>query len=56
MTEYRVKGEIVARDNRTPVMTGWLMISEAEAEGIRLGCEIRGWENTEIQERERHND
>lgn len=54
MTEYRIKGEYGPGDIQ--VYTEWFDFRESKVHGIKLGLEIRGWENTQIEQRERSED
>ena len=48
MTEFRVVGTV----GETGVMTHWMDCPRGEAVGVQAGLEIRGWEDTDIEERD----
>lgn len=50
MTEYRVKGETGSGD--ITVFTEWFDDTKPKVQGIEIGLRLKGWVNTEIEEKE----
>jgi hypothetical protein len=47
MSEYRITGKV--KDTR--VMTEWMDEPRGVVEGVMLGLDMRGWEETGVEER-----